>query len=180
LPAPAARSAATVPTPRSSTSADRPNDVQLNQLRFSPYALIKFDRLTLRNGRSLSLNSGDFAQPPYLGQSDYAGHITLVKTHITGFSGGGDNEGAGVSFILHNGNFTMIDVLFDHVGGSGSCAIAILPWDDDYTRLDHVTMALSATATCASTTRPRAATRCTRSTTRSSGRRMEALRRSAD
>ncbi|HET7063092.1 MAG TPA: choice-of-anchor Q domain-containing protein, partial [Rudaea sp.] len=111
--------------------------------RFSPYALIKFDRLTLRNGRSLSLNSGDFKQAPFLGQSDYSGHITLVKTHITGFTGGGDDEGAGVSFILHNGNFTMIDVLFDHVGGSGSCAIAILPWDDDYTRLDHVTMALS-------------------------------------
>jgi len=119
------------------------NDIQFNQARFSPYALIKFDRLTLRNGRSLSLNTGDFAQPPYLGQSDYAGHITLVKTHITGFTGGSDNEGAGVSFIFHNGNFTMIDVLFDHVGGSGGCAIAILPWDDGYTRFNHVTMALS-------------------------------------
>src|SRR5262249_37994927 len=119
------------------------SDARFGQQVGSPYALIKFDRLTLRNGRGLSLRSGKFAVPPYLGQGDYPGHITLVHTHITGFTGGGEDDDAAASFIFHNGKFQMIDVLIDNLSASSSCAVAILPWDPGNTRFNNVTMALS-------------------------------------
>ena len=118
------------------------HDVKLQEGLFSPYALIKLDRITLRNGRSLYIESGEFKHPLYLGQDDFPGHITIVRSHITGFTGGATIDNAAVALNTYNGNITIIDALFDHLSAPGSCAVSIFPEDDNTIYLDHVTMDL--------------------------------------
>lgn len=117
------------------------NNLSLTQQLSSPYALVKFDRLTLQHGRALSILVGKSADPPFLGQNDYPGHIVFVHTHVTGFTGGADVGGGGVGLETFNGQVTMIDVLFDRIGGNG-CRISYFPISDSSVLLDHVTMDL--------------------------------------
>jgi hypothetical protein len=108
------------------------NNVQLIQQKASPSALIKFERVTLQHGGFFDMETGKLADPPFLGQGNYPGFITLSHVHFTGFSGG-------VQMQTDNGGLTMIDALFDRISGGG-CPIYYDPLSDNNVLLDHVTM----------------------------------------
>lgn len=108
-------------------------DVNLIQKRGSP-ALLAFSNLTLRDGVAMNLKAGDEAVPPFLGQHDFPGQITMNHVRVTNFS-------YLYSFTFYGG-VKLTDVLFDHLTGGG-CVVQTALSDSGTFVFDHVTADLT-------------------------------------
>jgi len=109
-------------------------DVELVQSRGSPNALLGFSDLTLRNGGALLLYAGASADPPFLGQHDHPGSISMNRVRVAGF--------AYLTLGTFYGGAQVTNSQFDNLYPGGACAIRTVPFDVNTYVFNHVTMDL--------------------------------------
>ncbi|HEX3123334.1 MAG TPA: right-handed parallel beta-helix repeat-containing protein [Rhodanobacteraceae bacterium] len=112
----------------------------LYQNEYSQGAGITLDGLTLANGKTLTIETGN----QYNG---YSGNITLRRTRITNWIGDANALGSPppVTFDAQLGNLVLENVLIDHLSGpsNAGCAVDIHMAGDSYAGLRFVTAALN-------------------------------------
>jgi parallel beta-helix repeat protein len=118
------------------------NNVTFSQLAGSPTALIRFDGLTLRNGGSLQLYSGEYHQYG----SDDPGAIRMTHVRLTNFSHSDDFVFYPVDLRSHGADVTLEDVLIDHLSQTGAntpCSVGVGLDQDSLASLRYATIDLS-------------------------------------
>ena len=112
----------------------------LSQIEYSQAAGITLDGLTLANGKTLTIETGNQ-------YSGYSGNITLRRTRITNWTGNPNALGSPppVTFDAELGNLVLENVLIDHLSGPSNtgCAVDIHMAGDSYAGLRFVTAALN-------------------------------------
>ena len=122
------------------------NFFSLTQLSASPTALISLEGLTLRNGYSVILSTGQYGS-----FSDDAGAVRLSHVRITNFSASSTSvdplfRDFPVKLVSHAAPITLEDVQFDHLtqlSGSTSCAVNLSLDEDSLASLHYVNADLS-------------------------------------
>lgn len=118
----------------------------LTQPSASPTALVSLEGLTLRNGYSVILNTGQYGS-----FNDDAGAVRLSHVRITNFSASSTSvdplfRDFPVKIVAHAASITLEDVQFDHLtqlSGSTSCAVNLSLDEDSLASLRYVTADLS-------------------------------------
>jgi len=122
------------------------NFFSLTQLSASPTALISLEGLTLRNGYSVILSTGQYGS-----FSDDAGAVRLSHVRITNFNASSTSvdplfRDFPVKLVSHAASITLEDVQFDHLtqlSGSTSCAVNLSLDEDSLASLHYVNADLS-------------------------------------
>jgi parallel beta-helix repeat protein len=112
----------------------------LAQIEYTQAAGITLDGVTLANGKTLTIETGNQ-------YSGYSGNITLRRTRITNWVGDPNALGSPppVTFDAELGNLVLENVLIDHLSNASNagCAVDVHMAGDSYAALRFVTAALN-------------------------------------